>query len=172
MAAHGAGAAAQSGAAGFGAFCDVSEGFGPSARTSSAVSLTNEHRNLQTFGEKPMFCTSKSKLAKPAETHPMKPITAGFILLAFLAAATKPDVLFAGTINIPKVSVPHITVAHLTTPQVNTQNGTAIPFLRFQFSTVTVSPVRWGSTGDAPAGGGGGAGKVHTLNPNVTVIYQ
>jgi hypothetical protein len=47
----------------FGAVRNVSEGFGPSARTGSAASLTNEHRNRQTFGEKPMFRTSKPKLA-------------------------------------------------------------------------------------------------------------
>jgi hypothetical protein len=104
----------------------------------------------------------------------MKPITAGSILLASLAAATQPDVLFAGTVNIPKVSVPHINVAHLTTPQANTQNVTSTNgiYLRIQLNSVTVAPVRWGSNGGAPAGGGGGAGKVHTLNPNATVIHQ
>jgi hypothetical protein len=94
----------------------------------------------------------------------MKPITAGFILLA---AGTKPDVLSAGTINIPRVSVP--IVAHLTTPQANTKNVTPTtyrPYLRFQLGTAAVGKVQWGSTGGAPAGGGGGAGKVHKLNPN------
>jgi len=50
----------------------------------------------------------------------MKPITAGFIYLAFVAAAMKPDAMCAGTINIPKTSVPQITVSHLTAPKLNT----------------------------------------------------
>ena len=47
----------------FGAICNVSEGFGRAARTSSTASLTNKHHNLRTFGERAMFSTSKSKLA-------------------------------------------------------------------------------------------------------------
>jgi len=50
---------------------------------------------------------------------PMKPITAGFILLGLVAVATIPNVACAGSINIPKASVPHITVPHVTTPKVN-----------------------------------------------------
>jgi|SRR5271169_1745888 len=50
----------------------------------------------------------------------MKPITAGFIYLAFVAAVMKPDPMCAGTTNIPKTSVPQITVSHLTTPKLNT----------------------------------------------------
>ena len=54
-----------------------------------------------------------------SEGSPMKPITAGFILLGLVAVATIPNVACAGSINIPKASVPHITVPHVTTPKVN-----------------------------------------------------
>jgi hypothetical protein len=46
--------------------------------------------------------------------HMRRGLTAGFILLAFVAAATMPDVVCAGTINIPKASVHRV-----TTPKVN-----------------------------------------------------
>jgi len=49
----------------------------------------------------------------------MKTIATGFILLAFVAAATMPDVVCAGTINVP-VSAPHITVPRITTPPAKT----------------------------------------------------
>jgi hypothetical protein len=85
----------------------------------------------------------------------MKPITAGFTLVAFLAAATTPDVLLAG-------------------PQANAKNVTSTnqPYLRFQLGTAAVGKVQWGSTGGAPAGGGGGTGKVHKLDPNGTLFHR
>jgi hypothetical protein len=46
-------------------------------------------------------------------------------------------------------------------------NGPGQTYLRYQFGTVTVGQANWGGS---PAGGGGGAGKVHTRNPNGTVI--
>ena len=95
----------------------------------------------------------------------MKTIATGFILLAFVAAATMPDVVCAGTINVP-VSAPHITVPRITTPpaktHVTTPQGNIGGKITGTNSAKTVGKA-YSKTVGAPGTGTVGGAKLETV---------
>ena len=96
----------------------------------------------------------------------MKTITTGFIVLAFVAAATMTDVVCVGTINMP-VSVPHITVPRITTPQakthVTTPQGNMEEKITGTNSAKTVGKAYSKTVGGTPGTGTVGGAKSETF---------